>query len=269
MTDTNSSNNEKKRDDRHKRSSRPGVSNDVGLLLSELTIELHTQHAIGLWKGRSGIAEGKGKGASKPSIISMPRFLGLVTEINKDALRNNPWADMAMLKLENVIARGHRQLEKLIARFDKVMGSIPEGVTLSKSRASRPQIIEVYTTTPLGYRGVFLLIGYDQFAQRVIQAANYGFISHNQRHDFLSDGSRLVREMYGVVTIYESAAASRQDAIEDNAAWRQACERLGMPTFPVLLGRSRSSYAPPVSEACLNMLRLRYSGPDDNSVHEV
>jgi len=105
---------------------------------------------------------------------------------------------------------------------------------------------------------VYLLIGFDQFAKKVLQAFHYGLVSRTARDQLLSDGGRLIRQIYGSVVSYRSTAVSRQDAAENNETWRQALAELGEPERAVLLGTRRSVFSPAAHEASINLLRIRY-----------
>ncbi|MDR3430712.1 MAG: TIGR03761 family integrating conjugative element protein [Rouxiella aceris] len=229
----------------------------TGALHSELNIELHSHYAIGLWQGRRA-EKGTDGNKDKPSIMGMPRFLSLASRINQDSLKNNPWADAAMLALEGKITEASSTMSDLINNLDKDMQSLPAGVTLSEAGVSTPLDIKVYSNTPLGYRCVYLLIGFDQFSKKVLQASHYGLVSRIKRDQLLSEGGRLLRQIYGSVVSYRSLPVSRQDAVEDNDVWRQAILELGEPDVAVLLGDRRSTFSPPVHEASVNLLRIRY-----------
>lgn len=228
----------------------------AGALQSELKIELHTNYAIGLWTGRKAEKGEEGKKGKQP-IMGMPQFLHRATQINRDSLHNNPWADMAMFELENKIEQARTQMNELLIGLDKEI-QVPLGVSISDAQASETLDLTVFSGTPLGYRCVFLLMGFDQFAKRVLQASHYGILSRNQRYDYLSDGSRLLREIYGVVLRYRMVPATRLDAAENNEVWRQACAEFGEPDRDILLGQKRSAFSPPLNEASVNLLRLRY-----------
>lgn len=229
----------------------------AGALQSELRIELHTNYAIGLWTGRKAEKGEDGKKGKQP-IMGMPQFLHRATLINKDSLQNNPWADMAMLELEGKIEHASQEMKLLIDGLDKEMAFVPQGVTISDAHSTETLDLTVFSGTPLGYRCVFLLMGFDQFSKKVLQASHYGVISRNQRYALLGDGSRLLREIYGCVLRYRMVNATRFDAVANNDLWRQACETYGEPDKAVLLGEKRSAFSPPVNEASVNLLRLRY-----------
>jgi len=238
----------------------------TGALHSDLKIELHTHYAIGLWQGRR--AEKADKGAKeKPAIMGMPLFLHLASRINQDSLKNNPWADAAMLALEEKLGDAGEKMSQLIASLDKAMQVLPPGASVSEVVVREPLDIRVFSNTPLGYRCVYLLIGFDQFAKKVLQAFHYGLVSRTARDQLLSDGGRLIRQIYGSVVGYRSLAVSRQDAAENNETWRRALAELGEPDRAVLLGTRRSVFSPAAHEASINLLRIRYRAPvGDNGV---
>ncbi|HEY3591493.1 MAG TPA: TIGR03761 family integrating conjugative element protein [Buttiauxella sp.] len=229
----------------------------TGALHSELKIELHSHYAIGLWQGRRAEKSEEGlKG--KPAIMGMPRFLSLASRINHDSLKNNPWADAAMLALEEKINDASRTMSALINSLDIDMQLTPAGVTFTDPAVSAPLDIKVFSNTPLGYRCVYLLIGFDQFSKKALQASHYALISRTKRDQLLSEGGRLIRQIYGSVISYRSVAVSRLDAVENNAVWQQAVLELGEPDVNVLLGHRRSAFSPPVNETSVNLLCIRY-----------
>ncbi|MCB5303610.1 PFL_4669 family integrating conjugative element protein [Yersinia bercovieri] len=236
----------------------------TGALHSELKIELHSHYAIGLWQGRRAEKGDEGN-KGKPAIMGMPRFLSLASRINQDSLKNNPWADAAMLALEDKISEASHIMSNLINSLDKDMQLLPLGVTFTEAGVVAPLDIKVYSNTPLGYRCVYLLIGFDQFSKKVLQASHYGLVSRTKRDQLLSEGGRLLRQIYGSVVPYHSLPVSRQDAAENNEVWHQAVSALGEPDIGVLLGNRRSAFSPPVHEASVNLLRIRYGAGNNGT----
>ena len=239
----------------------------TGALHSELKIELHSHYAIGLWQGRRAEKEEEGA-KGKPAIMGMPRFLSLASRINQDSLKNNPWADAAMLALEDKISEASRTMSALISSLDSDMQLIPTGVTFTEPGVSTPLDIKVFSNTPLGYRCVYLLIGFDQFSKKVLQASHYALISRTKRDQLLREGGRLIRQIYGSVISYRSVAVSRLDAVENNAVWQQAVLELGDLDTDVLLGKRRSAFSPPVNESSVNLLRIRYRSADNGTANQ-
>ncbi|MEQ9864962.1 PFL_4669 family integrating conjugative element protein [Pectobacterium aroidearum] len=233
------------------------VGKTTGALQSELKIELHTNYAINLWVGRRRVKQNdENSVAARPPIMGMPGFLHQAARINSDSLKNNPWADKTMLALEEKLNEASTLMHEEIASLDKEMNVLPRGVTLTEAVAKEPLDIKVYSNSPLGYRCVYLLIGFDQLAKQVLQAFHYGLISRNRRDQLLQGNGRSLRQIYSIVLKYRSVPVSRIDAIEQNEAWQKACEALGEPDRDVLLGKKRSIFSPPIHEASVNLLLM-------------
>ncbi|ADP10368.1 hypothetical protein EJP617_06870 [Erwinia sp. Ejp617] len=231
----------------------------TGSLQSEMTIALHTNYAIGLWQGRRPEKqEQEGDKSARHGIIGMPQFFQRATLINQDSLKNNPWADEAMYKLDEKIRAASDAMATLIQQLDAEMSMLPQGVSLTDVASVEPLDVQVFTKTPLGYRCVFLLVGFDQFAKKVLQGAHYGLITRSRRDRYLSEGGRLLRQIYGLVLSYRRIDATRLDALENNEIWQKACAEAGEPDRAVLLGEKRSAFSPPVNEESVDLLRLRF-----------
>lgn len=229
----------------------------TGSLQSEMKIELHTNYAIGLWQGRRPEKAAEGN-TIRHGIIGMPQFFNRANIINQDSLRNNPWADEAMLRLEEKLSDAATAMKNLISKVNNEMELLPAGVTLSEVASVEPLDLQVFTRTPLGYRCVFLLVGFDQCAKKILQVSHYGLITRTQRDSYLSEGGRLLRQVYGSVLAYRHFEVSRLDAAENNEAWQKTCAEHGEPDVDVLLGNKRSVFSPQINEASVNLLRLRY-----------
>ncbi|PNU40651.1 PFL_4669 family integrating conjugative element protein [Serratia marcescens] len=215
----------------------------AGALKSTLTVQLHTQYAILLWEGRQ-----REKESNKPQIVSMPQVIARAGKINADSNTDNPYADSAMLSLEQAIERGTARLQSAVAGLDTVLSSLPGQVSMSEVSSVSPLNIGVFSRTPLGYRCVWLLVGFDQLAMKAFQAWHYGLISRQKRDDLLSQGGHWVRQVYGVVQQYRSVAVTRDDIRLQTQVGIDAVKRLGEPDADIMSGTSRSAFSPPFNK---------------------
>ncbi|WP_410964855.1 PFL_4669 family integrating conjugative element protein, partial [Salmonella sp. SAL04286] len=103
--------------------------------------------------------------------------------------------------------------------------------------SAHPLNISVYSRSPLGYRCVWLLVGYDQLAMKAFQAFHYGLISRAQRDQYLNRGGHAVRQVYGAIQPYYTVTVNRSDIINLTARGKEALARLGEPDPDIFSGK--------------------------------
>lgn len=222
----------------------------AGALQSALSVELHTHYAIRLWEGRkqSDSDSRSYHEKKRPEIISMPKAIQRAGIASRDSASDNPYADAVLLKLENAINAASTKISKTVNELDAILGGVPKGITLSDIASGDPLNISVYSRSPLGYRCVWLLVGYDQLAMKAFQASHYGLISRAQRDQYLNRGGHAVRQVYGVIQPYYTVAVNRNDIINLTARGKDALTRLGEPDPDIFSGKKRSSFSFPLRE---------------------
>ncbi|MCG3471179.1 TIGR03761 family integrating conjugative element protein [Xenorhabdus bovienii] len=216
----------------------------AGVLKSSLNIELHTYYAIRLWEGRR--REEMTNPRKFSDILGMPQVIKRAGTISADSAADNPYADVWLVKLEQTLDAASANLQQSITTLQDTLTSLPEHVTLSSVSSVEPLNIGVYSHSPLGYRCVWLLVGYDQLAMKTFQAFHYGLISRSERDTSLHNGSHAIRQVYGIVRSYRSLAVSRRDIQEKTPAGLEAMKLLGEPNPDILSGRLRSVFSPPL-----------------------
>ncbi|WP_047678796.1 MULTISPECIES: PFL_4669 family integrating conjugative element protein [Xenorhabdus] len=216
----------------------------AGVLTSSLSIELHTHYAIRLWAGRR--REDISKTHQVTEILGMPQVIKRAANISVDSAADNPYADVWLVKLEQALEGASASLRQNLAILQDTLNAVPQQITLSAVSSVEPLNIGVYSHSPLGYRCVWLLVGYDQLAMKTFQVFHYGLISRAERDAFLHNGSRAIRQIYGMVRSYRSLAVTRQDITEKTPAALEAIKLLGEPHPDILSGKLRSVFSSPL-----------------------
>ncbi|EDA0235327.1 TIGR03761 family integrating conjugative element protein [Salmonella enterica] len=239
-----------------------------GALRSSLAVELHTRYAILLWEGQyTKTREKDGRKVSHRRIMGMPYFLSLVNRINEDSLKDDPFADEKMYLLEQEFNRGTGRLEKLVTELDNILKNVPARISLSEALSVSPVNISVFSRTPVGYRCVWLLVGFDQLALKAFQASHYGLISHARRDEYLRMGAQSIHRAYGLVLGYRSSGITRRDILQNRSA---LTEQMASLDEDILLGKKRSSFSPPVSKESIALLQsARNAGPESISAPDA
>lgn len=224
--------------------SNTNAKEQAGALQSALSVELHTHYAVRLWEGRKGTLNQQGK--KRPEIMSMPQAIQRAGAASGDSASDNPWADMVLVKLEAAINAASARISEQVNALDAILANVPKGITLSEVSSAQPLNISVYSRSPLGYRCVWLLVGYDQLAMKAFQAQHYGLITRAQRDQYLSGGGHVIRQVYGVIQPYRTVTVNRDDIVNLTARGKEALERLGELDPDIFSGKKRSSFSPPL-----------------------
>ncbi|EBM5749473.1 TIGR03761 family integrating conjugative element protein [Salmonella enterica] len=222
----------------------------AGALQSALSVELHTHYAIRLWEGRKQSDSNSRSLHEKkrPEIISMPKAIQRAGVASRDSAADNPYADMVLVKLETTLHMASNKISTIVNELDVILTAVPKGITLSDIASAHPLNISVYSRSPLGYRCVWLLVGYDQLAMKAFQAFHYGLISRAQRDQYLNRGGHAVRQVYGAIQPYYTVAVNRSDIINLTVRGKEALARLGEPDPDIFSGKKRSSFSSPLRE---------------------
>lgn len=194
----------------------------------------------------------------------MPFFLHLANRINEASFEDDPFADAVMLKLEETFSEGNRIIEHLVRELDVILRNVPAQISLSSVGSVSPVNIGVFSRTPVGYRCVWLLVGFDQLALKAFQAAHYGLISHRQRDEYLNRAGSSIRKIFGIALHYQRLGITRQDVVQNTALVIEATKLMGEVSFDVLSGKRRSSFSPPINKERVALLLSAKSAPTQN-----
>ncbi|MFN7073865.1 AcaB family transcriptional regulator, partial [Proteus mirabilis] len=101
--------------------------------------------------------------------------------VTDDALKGLLFAEMWLYRLEQHLNTREERISSLIQKMEDTLKVIPKNVNISEIASVAPVNLGVYSRTPVGYRCVWLLIGVDQLALKVLQAYHYGLLSRQLR----------------------------------------------------------------------------------------
>jgi integrating conjugative element protein (TIGR03761 family) len=220
-----------------------------GRLASSLNIELHSHYAILIWEGRpQSQRKGMSKEKIRPSIMSMPQAIRLAGNVYQASVSDNPYADDVMCRLEEAIDTATAKIRDAVQWVEQQVTVLPASVSMSAVKSESPLNIGIFSRSPLGYRCVWLLVGYDELAMKVFQAWHYGLISRQRRDELLSQGGHLIRKIYGILRPWRPLSITRQDIENRTPEGLKAIERLGEPDPEIMSGKRRSTFSPPLQK---------------------
>ncbi|TYG35316.1 TIGR03761 family integrating conjugative element protein [Lonepinella koalarum] len=220
-------------------------SKTLGPLRSEITFILHTKYAHYLWTGRRLKRDDKGNIVSS-SILSIPNCLGLLSQIQRDASENDPYADDYLLQFEEKVLAYREEMQKMTQQIVSLyVERLPENFEIERSANISPVSYAIHINSQLGYQLLYLLGDYDGLARAAMIASHLALITRGDAQEWLEEGAKLIRQCFGIIEHYKHSGITRQDAAENNARYQAAIQRMGYELPPnILSGELRADFAP-------------------------
>ncbi|MDR6680248.1 PFL_4669 family integrating conjugative element protein [Pseudomonas oryzihabitans] len=215
---------------------------NLGSLRSSIDLKLHTHHASRLWFGRPRVD-------NKPGMIGLSGFANIINRITASAAKDDPYADLYLIMIEEKIEESEQEMRAIDERLDQVMAMLPKQLDVGTNLSIQPLVVPLYLSSPLAFRGVYLLTQYDELVRRILLAAHIGLIDTRSKELWLDEGAAVLRRLYGVGQRYKGySGASRDDIAANNARAINAKEMYAFLEMPkdVLEGTRRSKFAPAI-----------------------
>lgn len=225
----------------------------IGALRSYITLTLHSQYATRLWLGRPVVKEGDK--IIKSPILSMPSCLSILSQIQKDAANDDPYADWYLIQFEDKVLYYIDEMKSIVERLiDLYEEKVPEGIDISRCSNISPVLYPIYVNSQLGYKLIYLLSEFDLLARSVMTASHIALMTRSEAREWLEAGAVYLRRCFGVVETYRSSGITRKDVAENNLHYQNAVKRfkLELPE-DVLSGERRAIFAPIIKSSSLDV----------------
>ncbi|VVQ04658.1 MULTISPECIES: PFL_4669 family integrating conjugative element protein [Pseudomonas] len=212
---------------------------NLGSLRSSITLTLHTHHAARIWQGRTAR-----EGAH--SIMGMAGYISVTNLIKQTSAHDDPYADWAMLQLEEKLLQAKAGMLQLTQQLDRVKQDLPPQIDMGDNLNIHPVTLPLYIGSQLGFLAVYLLTDYDTLVRRTLLAHHTALIGRVDLEAWIDDGAHLLRSLFGLAQRFRHAGVTRDDMAANNARAHEAIEKFGLPPQDILEGLRRSQFAPPI-----------------------
>jgi integrating conjugative element protein (TIGR03761 family) len=212
---------------------------NLGSLRSSITLTLHTHHAARIWQGRAA-REGV------RSIMGMAGYISVTNLIKQAAAQDDPYADWAMLQLEEKLMQAKAGMVALTQQLDRVKQDLPTQIDIGDNLNIHPVTLPLYIGSQLGFLAVYLLTDYDTLVRRTLLAHHTALIGRADMETWIDSGAHLLRSLFGLAQRYRLAGVTRDDMAAKNARAHEAIDKFGLPPQDILEGTRRSRFAPPI-----------------------
>ena len=219
------------------------TDNKVGVLQSQVALQVHTSQSVRLWQGRKPDYEKK-----LPSIFGLQDFLFVTNLINKGSKRGDPYSDWFMLKVEEKIEQTKAVLNALNSRVDTIISMLPKALIFSETMSAQPAQFPFAARSHMGYQAVYILAQYDEIARKIVQAVQFGLIDLVIRNQLFEIGDHALRSLFTLVQRYRYSGITRLDLAQHNATAIAAIAKFGEVPIDIITGQWRSRFSPPLRE---------------------
>ncbi|MGL4668640.1 MAG: PFL_4669 family integrating conjugative element protein, partial [Saezia sp.] len=212
---------------------------NIGVLRSQMSLQIHTRQAARLWHGRRRTEEHE-------SILGLSAFLSITNRINLGSRQDDPYSDLWMLRVEEKLDQVAAQLKTLKTEVDRFYENVPTSFTLSENLNVQPANLPIFAGSHLGYLAIFILAQYDEIVRKIMLAHHIALIDFGECDYWLGRGDYYLRSLFHWVQKYRFAGVTRKDFAEGNVAAQAAIEKYGAVPPEIMDGTRRSRFSPPL-----------------------
>lgn len=211
----------------------------LGALRSSITLTLHTFHAARIWRGRAA-------GAGVRPVMGMVGYIGVTNQLKQAAADDDPYADLAILKIEERIQHTRAALNDLNQQLETIQQAVPGQIAIGDNLNLHPVTLPLFVASPLGFLGVYLLTDYDVLARRTLLAHHTALIGQRDMAYLLDRGAHLLRGLFVTAHRCKPSGLRRAYFRVESPQAQAISARFGPLPADILSGERRSQYAPAI-----------------------
>ncbi|MPQ68542.1 DUF1845 domain-containing protein [Pseudomonas sp. MWU12-2323] len=125
------------------------------------------------------------------------------------------------------LAKPYRVLTQLSIEKKRGCGLLPMSARVGDNLHVHPVTMPLCINTPLGFLAVYRLIDYDNIVLRLLLAYHSALMGRRDMERWINAGGRVLRSLFSLAQQERLSGTMREDFIANNAAAREAQERLG------------------------------------------
>jgi len=202
-----------------------------GRLLQQGTLTLQTRLAQHYFKGRPGKTTG------------ITQFSRGVRKIWQAAAEDDPYADLFLLRIEDLIVKTRRTFQQQIVQYRQLLNPI-EGIQFAVMSTQKPIHLALRFSTCYGHFASILLAEFDQLARCVLSAKYAGLMSPPEADIVLRQAGKALRRIFMRPFNWKHLRLTREAVKQQTEVAQQAFQAMGKLPAPVLAGTLRARYAP-------------------------
>ncbi|MEW8385810.1 MAG: PFL_4669 family integrating conjugative element protein [Candidatus Thiodiazotropha taylori] len=199
-----------------------------GNLKTKGSVVIHTRSAHDLFYGRRGDRE-----SGINQIVGLTQFATNANNLSLLCKRDDPYAEAALIKIENLFDDIQKDLSKKITHLNSILDNMG-GVTIDFHESEDPITIPLEFGTPYGYIATRCLSQYDKLVTLAYSAKQTGLIVQSDWHRYVIRTRTKLRHIFHLSNLYRFGGATRDDIAANNAVARAVIEKYGVLPLQIL-----------------------------------
>jgi integrating conjugative element protein (TIGR03761 family) len=168
----------------------------------EATLALHTKHAFRLFMGRDSNPDGHTRRDAR--IFSAKSAAGCLTTLNSMSMRDNPFADLALVQIERKIGELKAGLELALTERKARLEWVREETGISYSLANAPSLmtVPILVSSVYGHRVIQCLGLFDRVVRYELTLTEIGDRLVQEREKHINEQGRPFRGLFEFINHY-------------------------------------------------------------------
>lgn len=216
-----------------------------GTLHNRASVMIQTFDAKRIVVGRRRSLDGKAH------IVGLIDFGSRVRKVWDAAVKDDPYADWYLLRIEQAIHSARSRIGKELALMREHLARVPKGVAISTVTAKGIRIPLTFAS-PYGYMAAYLVADYDTLVRLARTALRHGLIGSGEGRLVISRGAKWIRSAFTLVTQWHHLDITRRDVVQGSQRAQMAQAIMGVLPDAVMEGRQRANQAPELTLVPLN-----------------
>ncbi len=210
-----------------------------GRLISEVQLALNTVDAQTAFSGYQ----------SKEA-ISLLQFAGKMTEIWNATEKDDPYADLFLLKVYDNIIKLRNQLATTIQDYQHQLDQHNKSLNLKLTPfiSEKPLVKSLWFRTQYGYLAANIIADFDELMRTVLTANRVGVLLEKPHDVIREEWLNQIQLLFKLPFKWQQLNITRTDILAKNELAQKAQEQMGALPDKVLSKTLRSPFAPNIKE---------------------
>lgn len=196
--------------------------NKIGMLSNTNAdfVQIHTKQGVRMWDGNNDKSTGK-------RWAGIRYALRLSNELTSFAVKDNPFAQAALLRLEDDLIEVENYFSEMQTSIVNQLEDLSQsGINITIVGNPEPVLISLNAVRGYGFRLLKVLTDYDLFVRSIKTLTMKGLMNNSSGNDILHDGARRIRRITNNLYIDTNRIRNIQDFKREMILDNEICEKL-------------------------------------------